>query len=106
MSVPGARALVLDETAAGGTADAFMVGREFAHLHPAPDQSLHIVLPRDVAFAAVRAGWAEPHPLAARMQGRSVAVLVFAPRTDDEADVVAGLVESSYHNARGDAETS
>lgn len=105
VSVPGARALVLEETAAGGSADAFMVGREFAHLHPAPDQSLHMVLPRDLAFAAMRAGWAEPHPLAARMQGRSVAMLVFAPRTDDEVDVVAGLVESSYHNARGDQET-
>ena len=101
VSVPGARALVLDATAASGPDSSFMVGREFAHLHPAPDQSLHIVLPREVATAAIDAGWAEPHPLAARMHGPSIAVMVFAPRTDDEVDVVAGLVETSYRSAIG-----
>lgn len=105
VSVPGARALVLDAAAAGGAEDAFMVGREFAHLHPAPDQSLHMVLPRDLALAAVEAGWAEPHPLAARMRGPSIAVMVFAPRNADEVDVVTGLVGVSYRNARGDPQT-
>lgn len=104
VSVPGARALLLDAAAAGGAADAFMVGREFAHLHPKPDQSLHLVLPREVAATAIDAGWAEPHPLAARMHGASVAVMVFAPRNDDEVDVVARLVEISYRNARGGGE--
>lgn len=101
VSVPGARALVLEPDAPGGAGDAFMVGREFAHLHPAPDLSLHIVLPRDAAVAAIDAGWAEPHPLAARMQGPSVAVMVFAPRDDDEVDAVASLVEISHSNATG-----
>ncbi len=101
VSVPGARALVLEAGAGGGARDPFMVGREFAHLHPSPDESLHIVLPRDVAVAAIDAGWAEPHPLAARMQGPSVAVLVFAPRDDDEVDAVATLVEISHRNATG-----
>ena len=101
ISVPGARALVLEANAGAGAGDAFMVGREFAHLHPAPDQSLHIVLPRDAAVAAIDAGWAEPHPLAARMQGPSVAVMVFAPRDDAEVDAVASLVEISHRNAIG-----
>ena len=101
MSVPGARALVLDATAARGPDTSFMVGREFAHLHPSPDESLHIVLPRDLAAAAIDAGWAEPHPLAARMHGPSIAVMVFAPRNDDEVAVVAGLVEASYRGAIG-----
>ena len=101
VSVPGARALVLEAGAARGPDSAFMVGREFAHLHPAPDESLHIVLPRDVATAAIEAGWAEPHPLAARMSGPTVAVMVFAPRDDIEVDVVAGLVEASYRFATG-----
>lgn len=101
MSVPGARALVLEAAAARGPETSFMVGREFAHLHPAPDESLHIVLPRDVATAAIAAGWAEPHPLAARMQGPSIPVMVFAPRNDEEVDVVAGLVERSYREASG-----
>ncbi|MGH7746213.1 MAG: luciferase family protein [Candidatus Dormibacteria bacterium] len=101
VSVPGARALVLEEHAAAGPATSFMVGREFAHLHPAPDESLHVVLPRDVATAAIDAGWAEPHPLAARMHGPSIPVMVFAPRSDAEVDVVAGLVEASYRSATG-----
>lgn len=105
VSVPGARALVLEEDAAHGPDDAFMVGREFAHLHPPPDQSLHMALPRDIAQAAIDAGWAEPHPLAARMHGSSIAVMVFAPRTDDEVDVVARLVEASYRNATSAAST-
>ena len=101
VSVPGARALVLEPGAAAGPESSFMVGREFAHLHPAPDQSLHLVLPRDVATAAIGAGWAEPHPLAARMQGPSIAVMVFAPRNDDEVDVIAGLIETSHRYATG-----
>lgn len=101
VSVPGARALVLETGVAQGPDTSFMVGREFAHLHPSPDESLHIVLPRDLATAAIDAGWAEPHPLAARMQGPSIAVMVFAPRNDEEVDVVAGLVETSYRSARG-----
>ena len=101
VSVPGARALVLEAGAARGPDASFMVGREFAHLHPSPDESLHMVLPRDVATAAIEAGWAEPHPLAARMQGPSIAVMVFAPRNAGEVDVVAGLVETSYHCATG-----
>jgi hypothetical protein len=101
VSVPGARALVLDTALAGSADAALMVGREFAHLHPAPDESLHVALPRDVASAAVDAGWAEPHPLAARMHGPAIAVMVFAPRDDHEVDVVAGLVETSYRYATG-----
>jgi len=42
ISVPGARAFVLEEDAARGPDEAFMVGREFAHVHPADDGSLHI----------------------------------------------------------------
>lgn len=101
VSVPGARAAVLRGDVASGPEDAFMVGREFAHLHPAPDHSLHMTLPRAVAQATIDAGWAEPHPLAARMRGPSLAVMVFAPRDDDEVEVVARLVEASYRNATG-----
>lgn len=105
ISVPGARALVLASGAARGADDAFMIGREFAHLHPPPDQSLHMALPRDVAQAAIEAGWAEPHPLAARMRGPSITVMVFAPRSDEEVDIVASLVEESRRNAMGGAST-
>src|ERR671927_734261 len=45
ISVPGARALVLVPDVAAGPPEAFLIGREFAHLHPAPDHSLHAMLP-------------------------------------------------------------
>ena len=48
VSVPGARAFVLGE-AAGRPPEAFMVGGEFAHLHPDYDGSLHLILPPEAA---------------------------------------------------------
>ena len=66
ISVPGARALTLAAEHARGPSSAFMIGTEFAHLHPAPDHSLHLVLPPAAAEAAIEAGWAELHPIARR----------------------------------------
>ena len=66
ISVPGARALTLPPEAAQGPPEAFMIGTEFAHLHPAPDHSLHLVLPPDVASRVIETGWAEQHPIARR----------------------------------------
>ena len=40
ISVPGARALWLRGDIAPGPQEAFMIGREFAHIHPMPDGSL------------------------------------------------------------------
>jgi hypothetical protein len=99
ISVPGARALVLDPALARGPRDAFLVGREFAHLHPGQDHSLHMALPESVARAACEAGWAEPHPLAASGRAPKTLVMVFAPRDEQELDVVARLVQTSYRYA-------
>jgi hypothetical protein len=49
ISVPGARALWLREDVPAGPQEAFMIGREFAHMHPMPDGSLHAALPPEVA---------------------------------------------------------
>ena len=54
VSVPGALAFVLDEATAGGPPEAFQAGREFAHLHPQEDGSLHMMLPPEVAAEALR----------------------------------------------------
>ncbi len=94
VSVPGARAFVLDEATAGGPAEAFQAGREFAHIHPPYDGSLHLTLPIDVAEAAYATGWGEPHPL-------SGTPLVFGPRDEAELEVVWELLRSSYEHARG-----
>lgn len=102
ISVPGARALWLEE-GAGGPPEAFMVGAEFAHLHPGTDQSLHAMLPPGLVDASVAAGWAEPHPVARLGLIPPTAVMIYAPRDDDERDVVKALVRASHAYGRGDA---
>lgn len=95
ISVPGARALVLDDEPAGPP-EAFMIGREFAHLHPSPDMSLHLALPSDLAAAATDTGWAEPHPAVRLGLLPGTFVMVYAPRNDEELEVVLSLVRHSH----------
>jgi hypothetical protein len=100
ISVPGARALVLAPGEPAGPAEAFLIGREFAHLHPAPDHSLHAMLPLETADEAVEAGWAEPHPIALRGLIPRNAVMLYAPRDESELDVIESLVRASHAFAR------
>jgi Family of unknown function (DUF5519) len=58
------------------------------------DGSLHMTLPPDVAEEAYAKGWGEPHPY-------SGTPLIFAPRDEDELEVVFGLLRASYDYARG-----
>lgn len=101
VSVPGARALWLRDGAPAGPAEAFMIGREFAHLHPRQDASLHLTLPPNLVEAAIEAGWAELHPVARRGLIPRTTVMVYAPRNRDELEVVYGLVLASYRHAGG-----
>jgi hypothetical protein len=101
VSVPGARALWLGEGVAAGPPEAFMLGREFAHVHPMPDGSLHAALPPEVAREAVRKGWAEQHPVARTGRIPPNVVMIYAPRDAGEVGVVAGLVEEAYRYAGG-----
>ena len=100
VSVAGARALWLAEEAMGPS-EAFMIEREFAHLHPGPDQSLHMMLPPQLAEEAIAAGWAEQHPVARTGLLPANAVMVYAPRDDHERRVVEELVRASHLFARG-----
>jgi len=101
ISVDGARALTLDTSSPGGPPEAFMVGREFCHVHAQGDFSLHATLPLPLADAAERAGWAEPHFLVHTGQAPATVVMVYAPRDDSERDVVMQLVRASYEFALG-----
>ncbi len=101
ISVPGAEALSLVPTASGGPPEAFMIGREFAHLHPAPDYSLHLMVPIDVADQLITAGWAEPHPVVLMGLLPRTAIMVYAPRDDEEVAVVVRIVAASRAFARG-----
>jgi hypothetical protein len=96
VSVPGALAFVLDEERAGGPPEAFQADREFAHLHPEDDGSLHMTLPAAVAAEAYAKGWGEPHPF-------SGTPLIFAPRDDDELEVVLRLLRASHAFATGES---
>ena len=99
ISVEGAHALTLDSSAAGGPPEAFMVDREFCHVHAQGDFSLHAALPLPLAAAAERAGWAEPHFLVQTGQASATVVMLYAPRDRAEHDVVLGLVRASYEFA-------
>jgi hypothetical protein len=99
VSVPGARALMLADGSQAGPPEAFMVEREFAHLHPAPDQSLHLALPADEAAAAIGAGWAEHHYLVRTGTLPPTIVMVFAPRDAAELEVVWELLQASHRFA-------
>jgi hypothetical protein len=101
ISVPGARALWLRDDVPPGPPEAFMIAREFAHLHPGRDQSLHATLPVDLAEAAIDAGWAELHPVALRGLIPRTSVMLYAPRDEEELEVVYRLVLSSYRFAGG-----
>jgi hypothetical protein len=100
ISVPGARAATLAPGEPTGPPEAFLIGREFAHLHPSPDHSLHAMLPLDVAAEAVEAGWAEPHPVARMGMIPHTAVMVYAPRDEAELAVVETLIRASHAFAR------
>lgn len=101
ISVPGARALWLQPASAQGPRSAFLIGQEFAHLHPMPDASLHVALPPALASEAIERGWAEVHPVARLGLIPENVVMLYAPRDAEEAKVVMGLVAAARAFARG-----
>ena len=100
ISVPGARALILAPGEPTGPPEAFLIEREFAHLHPAPDHSLHAMLPPELVDEAIEAGWAEHHPVALRGLIPRTAVMLYAPRDEAELDALESLVRASHAFAR------
>jgi hypothetical protein len=98
-SLPGARALTVAPELAV-RAQAMIVGREFAHIHPQPNGggSLHLRLPADQALEVVDKGWGEWHPFAVddTMPGM---VMVYAPRSDEDLEVVKAIIEASVAHA-------
>jgi hypothetical protein len=98
VSVPGTRAFHLpgcDHPADDG----FMLAREFAHLHPASDGSLHMSLPLKIVDTVIANGWAEYHPLAGKHGLPTNIVMVYGPRDDAELEIVGALVRASHGGA-------
>lgn len=99
VSVPGARAFHLDEASGGSGPEAFMVGTEFAHLHPPRDGSLHLVLPEAAARQVIELGWGEFHPLVDQGIMPPTNLMVYGPRDADELESVWRIVQASHANA-------
>lgn len=99
VSVPGARALFVPACRRCNLRHGFIRGREFAHLHPPGDGSLHLTLAPDDMACALRCGWGEPHPLTGSGRILPTVLLAYAPRDDAELEVVLLLVGASLDNA-------
>lgn len=101
ISVPGARALILHDSI-NCNHEAFMIGREFAHIHPHPDNgSMHVKLPREDALQVTEKGWGEDHYLVTQGHYPIGLVMVFSPRDVDELEIVKAIVKKSYEYATG-----
>ena len=98
ISVPGARALWLQDDLPLAHPEEIVAGREFAHIHP--DGSLHASLSPERATEAIEAGWAEPHPMAQYM-GRDGMVMLYTPLDILELDTIFQLVVDSYNYVTG-----
>lgn len=94
VSVSHARSLFLPEGIGTGPAEAFQGGREFAHIHPHHDGSLHITLPKEIEAEVIEAGWGVHHPV-------QNVTLVYGPRNRGELEIVWRLVQESYWYAIG-----
>lgn len=101
VGVDGTRALLLNRATAAGPDAAFLLpdDGEFGHQHPAPDGSLHVVLPDAQAYDALAKGWAVAHPLAG-VRVSPGTVLVFGPRDAAEVEIVAGIAAAAHGYAR------
>ena len=97
-SLPGARGMWITDDVRITRHDQIVSGREFAHIHP--DGSLHASLPVERAQEAVKAGWAEPQPIAERL-GIPGLVMIYTPLTLTELETVLQLVVDSYNFVTG-----
>ncbi|MDC0980419.1 DUF5519 family protein [Bdellovibrionales bacterium] len=99
ISVPTSIAMWLDENEKVGHDDAFMPpagGREFTHLHL--DGSIHTVVGSEVENEIILKKWGVRH----MYYDRGVKeVLVYAPRNDEEVELVKKVVIESYEYATG-----
>ncbi len=100
ISVPGARAIWLDQSLPLAHPESIARGREFAHIHP--DGSLHVSLSNERAQEAIEKGWAEPHPMAAYM-GNLGMVMLYTPLDMQELEVIFQLIVDSYNFVTGRA---
>lgn len=101
ISLPGSRGFVLDDTSPLPAVEAFLIQREFAHIHPPYDGSLHMVIPARLVLQVTDRGWGEAHPVARMGLIPPTTMMIYGPRDSSELDVVWHLLRSSWSQARG-----
>lgn len=72
------------------------IKREFGHIHPYPDGSLHLFLPMTDAMEIVVKGWGEFHPLAFQKEIPSNFIMLYSPREEGELSFVKKIILRSY----------
>jgi len=100
MASPRSYALYLADEFALGPPESFIDDHEFCHLHPLPEGSIHLTLPRILREEVVSLGWGERHPIA-ESGILPALVTVYAPRDRQELETVLGLVVQSCEFALG-----
>jgi hypothetical protein len=98
-TIAGCRALVLDERLAEGQGEAFIMGREFAHVRA--EGSVHTALAPEWAEPLMQKGWGQIHPLALYGLIQPQSLVFYAPRDDDELDVTERILLAAYSYACG-----
>lgn len=98
--MPGAVAFVLHEPVQPPTIpDLF--GREWGHIHPAYDGSLHVNVPTALAEQLIERGWAEFHHVVDWGLVPPYVIMLYGPRDDAELAVARAVVEAAYVAAGG-----
>ena len=90
---------VLEPEYAQGPQEAFLTGEEFSHLHP--DGSLHLALPHGLGDEVVVRGWGELHIDVGISRSSPVSMMIYAPRDEDELEIVWRIFRMSYEFALG-----
>jgi hypothetical protein len=95
ISNSGARALFLSNEIKSINPHA-VIAREFAHIHPYPDGSLHLFLPMIDAKEIIQKGWGEFHPLAFSKKIPSNFIMFYSPRSENELALTKEIILRSY----------
>ena len=102
ISMPGAQAMCLSPNKMCNHCDAFMIENEFAHFRPVPDGSMHLGLTLKDAAYVIQQGWGELHPVAKMGYLTHNFIMVYAPRNEEEKEIVKKIILRSYAFAKGE----
>jgi hypothetical protein len=98
-TIPHGKALVLADSVALGQGEAFIMGREFAHVRE--EGSVHTALAPEWAELMMQKGWGQLHPLALYGLIQPQSLVFYAPRDDDDLRAIERILIAAYSYACG-----